>query len=293
VANANASSAPDRASAFGWIALVYAVAGGVAWLVMAMFEARPVLAMGAGMFASVAVTYLASVWLENGSVFDPWWSVLPPVVALHLVSEWTPLALACVLVVFVWAVRLTGNWAVGWPGLQHEDWRYAVLYARSPLPRWLTMLLAVDLVPALFVFLGSLPLVPALQRGGELGWLGLLATGLGLLAAGLELAADEQRRAFAAAKPGALMDAGLWAWCRHPNYLGEILFWISLWLFGLAADPGAIGWTALGPLAIVTLFLAASIPLIEERNAARRPGWAEYVARTPKLFPRAPRRRAP
>lgn len=287
---ANDVSGPDRASSFGWLGLVYAVACGVAWLVMSMFEARPVLAMGAGMLASVAVTYLASVWLENGSVFDPWWSVLPPVVALHLVGEWTPLALACVLVVFVWAVRLTLNWAVGWPGLGHEDWRYTLLYERAPLPRWLTMLLAVDLVPALFVFLGSLPLVPALQRGEELGLLGLLAGALGLFAAGLELAADEQRRAFAAAKPGALMDAGLWAWCRHPNYLGEILFWVSLWLFGVAADPSAFWWTALGPLAIATLFLAASIPLIEERNAARRPGWAEYVARTPRLLPRAPRR---
>ena len=290
---ANAASGPDRASSFGWVALVYAVAGGVAWLVMSMFEARPVLALGAGLLASVAVTYLASVWLENGSVFDPWWSVLPPVAALHLVGEWTPLALACVLVVFVWAVRLTLNWAVGWPGLAHEDWRYALLYARSPLPRWLTMLLAVDLVPALFVFLGCLPLVPALQRGGELGFLGLVASALGLFAAGLELAADEQRRAFAATRPGALMDAGLWAWCRHPNYLGEILFWVSLWLFGVAADPGAFWWTALGPLAIVTLFLGASIPLIEERNAARRPGWAEYVARTPRLLPREPRRPGP
>jgi steroid 5-alpha reductase family enzyme len=254
----HAPSRPDRADAFGWIALVYVIAASVAWIVMATFEARPVLGMGAGMLASVAVTYLASIWLENGSVFDPWWSVLPPVVALHLVSEWTPLASACVLVVSVWAVRLTLNWAMGWPGLHHEDWRYAVLYERFPLPRWLTMLLAVDLLPAVFVFLGSLPLVPALQRGGELGFLGLAATALGLAAAGLELAADEQRRGHALARPRALMDAGLWAWCRHPNYLGEILFWVSLWLFGLAADPAAFWWTALGPLAIVGLFLGGS-----------------------------------
>jgi steroid 5-alpha reductase family enzyme len=43
---------------------------------------------------------------------------------------------------------------------------------------------------------------------------------------------------------------------------------------------------------MLAMFLAASIPLIEERNAARRPGWAEYVARTPKLLPRPPRRPA-
>jgi steroid 5-alpha reductase family enzyme len=287
------ASRPDRAASFGWIALVYVVACAVAWLGMSAFADRPVLGMGVGMAASVAVTFAASLWLSNGSVFDAWWSVLPPVVALHLVTEWTPLTVACVLVVFVWAVRLTANWAVGWPGLQHEDWRYVQLYERSPLPRWLTLLLAVQVVPAVFVFLGCLPLVAALRHGEALGFLGVLATVVGFGAAGLELAADEQRRAFAAAKPGALMNVGLWAWCRHPNYLGEITFWVSLWGFAVAASPGDAWWTALGPVSILALFLGASIPLIEERNAARRPGWDAYVASTPRLWPRRPKTAAP
>jgi steroid 5-alpha reductase family enzyme len=197
---------------------------------------------------------------------------------------------ACVLVVFVWAVRLTLNWGIGWSGLGHEDWRYLRMYEQAPVPRWLTLLVGVQLVPALFVTLGCLPLIPALTRGGSFGTLGLLATALGLFAVGLELAADEQRRSFAAAKPGALMDASLWAWCRHPNYLGEILFWVSLWLFGVAAAPSAALWTAIGPLSITGLFAFASIPLMETRNAERRPGWAEYVARTPRLIPRPPQR---
>jgi steroid 5-alpha reductase family enzyme len=257
---------------------------------MAAFPTGSVRGLAAGLLASVAVTYGASLYLRNGSVFDAWWSVLPPVAALQLVQDWTPLTVACVLVIFVWAVRLTLNWAVGWAGLGHEDWRYLRMYEQAPVPRWLTLLVGVQLVPALFVTLGCLPLVPALTRGGELGGLGLAATVLGLSAAGLELAADEQRRAFAAAKPGALMDVGLWAWCRHPNYLGEILFWVSLWLFGVAAAPSAALWTALGPLSITGLFAFASIPLMETRNAERRPGWAEYVARTPRLIPRPPRR---
>ena len=280
----------SRATSFRWILLVYLVACAVAWLVMAAFPVASVGGLAAGLLASVAITYAASLYLRNGSVFDPWWSVLPPVAALQLVRDWTPLTVACVLVIFVWAVRLTLNWAVGWAGLGHEDWRYLRMYEQAPVPRWLTLLVGVQLVPALFVTLGCLPLVPALTRGSELGVLGVAATALGLFAAGLELAADEQRRAFAAAKPGALMDVGLWAWCRHPNYLGEILFWVSLWLFGVAAAPSAVLWTALGPLSITCLFAFASIPLMETRNAERRPGWAEYVARTPRLLPRPPRR---
>jgi steroid 5-alpha reductase family enzyme len=282
--------AASRSASLGWIVLVYAIACGIAWLVMAASPAGSVRGLVAGLFASVAVTYVASLLLKNGSVFDPWWSVLPPVVALQLVTQWTPLTVACVLVIFVWAVRLTLNWVVGWPGLGHEDWRYTRMYAQTPVPRWLTLLVGVQLVPAVFVTLGCLPLIPALTHGGALGPIGLAATALGLFAAGLELAADEQRRAHAAARPGALMDVGLWSWFRHPNYLGEILFWVSLWGFGLAAAPATAWWTALGPIAMAGLFALASIPMMETRNAERRPGWAEYVARTPRLIPRPPRR---
>jgi steroid 5-alpha reductase family enzyme len=280
--------APSRFESFRWIALVYAVAGVVVWLVMAAFPHGSVRGLAAGLLASVAITFAASLYLRNGSVFDPWWSVLPPVAALQLVTAWTPLTVACVLVVLVWAVRLTLNWAVGWRGLAHEDWRYLMMYERAPVPRWLTLLVGVQLVPALFVTLGCLPLIPALTEPASFGPLGWLAAALGFFAAGLELAADEQRRAFAAAKPGALMDVGLWAWCRHPNYLGEILFWVSLWLFGVAASPGELWWTALGPISIAALFVFASVPMMDARSAERRPGWDEYRARTPALLPRRP-----
>jgi steroid 5-alpha reductase family enzyme len=282
------TSAPSRSASFRWIALVYAVACAVAWLVMSAFPTGSPSGLASGLLASVAVTFAASLHLRNGSVFDPWWSVLPPVAALHLVHAWTPLTVACVLVVFVWAVRLTVNWTVGWRGLEHEDWRYLMMYERAPVPRWLVLLVGVQLVPAVFVTLGCLPLIPALTKGASIGLLGWLAAGLGSFAAGLELAADEQRRAFAAAKPGALMDVGLWAWCRHPNYLGEILFWWSLWLFGVAASAGDLWWTLVGPLAITGLFAFASIPMMDARSAERRPGWNAYAARTPALVPRRP-----
>jgi steroid 5-alpha reductase family enzyme len=276
------------------VAAVYATALWVAWLVFASLGAHPLLDVLAGMLAAMAVTFIATLFWRNGSVFDAYWSVLPPLVALHLARAGdafgTPLCTALLLVVFAWGVRLTLNWAIGWPGLAHEDWRYAMLYERAGMPRWLVQLLAVDLVPTLIIFLGCIPLWPALTRGdGSLGPLGWLATAVGLLASGLELAADEQRRAYAKSSPGVLMDVGLWNWCRHPNYLGEILFWVSLWLFAIAADPAVWWWTAIGPLSIIALFLGASIPIMDARSAERRPGWVEYAARTPALWPRRPR----
>jgi steroid 5-alpha reductase family enzyme len=295
-AHVSTESAPlGRTGSLVRIGWIYAAALAVCAVVFSWIRAHPLLVVLAGMLAATAVTYVATLVWRNGSVFDAYWSVVPPLVALHLTdlgrSFGTPLTTAVLLVVFAWAVRLTLNWAVSWPGLHHEDWRYAMLYERAPMPRWLVQLLAVDLVPTVVIFLGCIPLWPALTRGdGELGGIGWLAAAVGLLATALELAADEQRRAHAEASPGTLVDMGLWRWSRHPNYLGEILFWVSLWLFAIAADPGVWWWTAIGPVAIVTLFLGASIPVMDERSAGRRPGWADYAARTPALWPRRPRR---
>merc|ERR1719327_1575250 len=60
-----------------------------------------------------------------------------------------------------------------------------------------------------------------------------------------------------------VIDRGLWLWSRHPNYLGEILWWWGLWLFSVCSSPI---WVISGPLAITFLFLCVSIKLLEDRQ---------------------------
>jgi steroid 5-alpha reductase family enzyme len=102
----------------------------------------------------------------------------------------------------------------------------------------------------------------------------------------LETVADEQLRAFRrAGAPGGILDTGVWASCRHPNYLGEVGFWWGLYLLGLAADPGW-WWSIVGAGWVTCLFVFFSIPLMDRRSLARRPGYAEHMARVPALVPR-------
>ena len=276
------------------VALAYLSAIGAAWAVAATIgHDRPVWALGLGYLTSALVIYVWSLAIDNGSMFDAWWSVLPPFAAVWLafghVAGVPGLRITLVMiVVWIWAVRLTTNWVRDWPGLHHEDWRYLDLYAKGP--KALIRLVAVHLFPCFVVFLGSLPLVPALVWGrrsvGALDWVALL---VGVTAAGIELVADEQMRRFARTKtPGDVMDRGMWRFSRHPNYFGEILFWVSLWLFALAAAP-AWWWTIVGPLAMVTMFLTASIPMLDDRSRARRPRYTQYEERTSALIPWPPR----
>lgn len=54
---------------------------------------------------------------------------------------------------------------------------------------------------------------------------------------------------------------GVWLWCRHPNYLGEILFWWGLWAMQTSLAPTL--WTIIGPAAITLLFAFVSIPMMD------------------------------
>ena len=117
----------------------------------------------------------------------------------------------------------------------------------------------------------------------------LLAAGITGFAIWLEATADQQLRRFTTtAHPrGEFLRSGLWAWCRHPNYLGEILFWWGLLAFSLAAGH-APWWAFLGAISMTVMFHVVSIPMIDRRMIASRPAYADHIERTPALLPRRP-----
>jgi steroid 5-alpha reductase family enzyme len=289
----------SRGSSFWFVFAAY-VAALVAAIAFIYWHgsAQPVRAAILADLLCTFVVFAFSIALNNGSTYDPYWSVAPPFILLYWVACEAPgvPGLRQVLVgvlVFAWAIRLTWNWARGWPGLHHEDWRYTMLYAEAPMPKWAISLLGIHLLPTVQVILGCLPLISAVMRGtNPVGLLDLVATVVTGGAVMLELIADEQLRAFNRTKqPGEIMNRGLWAYSRHPNYLGEIAFWCGLFLFGLAADR-AYAWTIIGPLAMVALFLFASIPMLDRRSVERRPGYAEHMQRVSTIIPWFPKRGA-
>lgn len=292
------SNPPNLFRAFALCGLAYILALSVAVAVgYAVSDRHPILV---ALFADVAATmviYAFSRTFRNASFYDAYWSVAPPAIALYwafgTASEDAVTARQVVVLalVFLWSLRLTYNWARQWRGLKHEDWRYADFRRRTGGWFWLVDLFGIEMMPTLVVFLGCLSLYPALSAGGNsFGVLDGLAIAVTLGAIVVETTADEQLRRFATSKqPGKIMAAGLWAYSRHPNYLGEIAFWWGLFLFGLAAAPG-YWWTVAGPLAITTLFLFVSIPMMEKRNLERRAGYEEHRKKIPVLIPWIPKK---
>jgi steroid 5-alpha reductase family enzyme len=277
------------------LAYVVAIAVGAAWLYLGPdTEYLWLDGLVADLLATLVIFAFSRIH-HNSSFYDAYWSVLPPLLAIYWWSESTPdvnevRAWLVIGVILVWAIRLTGNWIYAFPGLHHEDFRYAQLREGKGRAEFLVDLFAIHLVPTLQVFLGMIPVYVAVTRTGrDVGWLDIVAVVVGLAAVALSFFADLQMYRFARTKqPGEIMDRGLWSWSRHPNYFGEFSFWLSLALFGLATTPSD-WWVVIGAVAMFALFEGASIPMMEERSLARRPGYQDVIDRVPKFVPRPPR----
>jgi steroid 5-alpha reductase family enzyme len=251
-------------------------------------------------YAAIAVAalmlglWLLSLRLRDVSIVDPAWG--PAFVLVALVAaltgggcagrRWLLLGLTA-----IWGLRLGAYLLVRKLREPAEDRRYAEIRERrgDAFVRW--SLVGIFGLQGLLVLIVSLPIQVAAGRGGSLT--AAIAPGLVLFAVGLgfETTGDEQLRRFKAdpANRGQVMDRGLWRYTRHPNYFGDFCVWWGLWLVALTA--GGTWWTFVGPVVMSTLLIRVSGKALLERDMAqRRPGYADYVARTSGFIPRPPRR---
>ncbi len=285
-----------RSLAIVGIAYAAAIAVAAAWLVWGPGTGRLWLDTLIADILATLVVFAFSRGFGNSSFYDAYWSVVPPLLLLYWwtqssdVEPWRCWLLAVVVV--AWAVRLTGNWLYAFPGLHHEDWRYPMFRERAGRFEFVADLVAIHLIPTLQVFLGMLPVYVAVTTPGTgMAWLTVIAFVVGMAAVALEFVADTQMHRFVRdRRQGEVMDRGLWSWSRHPNYFGEFGFWFALALFGVAASPADAWWLFIGAVAMLAMFLGASIPMMETRSLERRPDYQAVVDRVPRFVPRPPRK---
>jgi steroid 5-alpha reductase family enzyme len=196
--------------------------------------------------------------------------------------------LVCILV-SIWGLRLARHIYVRNVG-KAEDYRY--LAWRKEWGKWfyLRSYSQVYLLQGFLLFLIVSPvLVINANSGPSLGFLDLLGALVWSLGFYFESVGDAQLAHFIKdpTNKGKLMQDGLWAYTRHPNYFGEVTQWWGLWLVALSVSGGWI--SIVGPLTITFLILKVSgIPMLEKKMA-ENPDFAEYKRRVSMFIP-LPRR---
>ena len=245
--------------------------------------------------ALMVATWLLSLALKNASIVDIAWGLGFVAVAWSVrfaVDGVTARQNLLVALTSVWGLRLGGYLFIRNHG-KGEDFRYRAMRKhwgpKFPIISLLTVFTLQGVlmyVVSLGVQLGQAATSPSL---GVLAWVGVAVWVVGLT---FEAEGDWQLAAFKRdpANQGKVMDRGLWRYTRHPNYFGDACVWWGIAL--VAAETGIGRWGLLGALVMTVLLLRVSgVALLEKSLSRRKPGYAEYVARTSAFVPLPPKRR--
>ena len=275
----------NRAVSFLVVFLVYAAAAAAGILVYNALDDSWWISLLIADVAATALIFVFSVIFGNASVYDPYWSVQPPVIliAFSLGSELTVYGILLIAVISFWAIRLTANWAYTFRNLEHQDWRYTMLKEKTGVFYPLINFVGIHIVPTLVVYGCTVPAVYGVIHHLPVNAGSILFLLMSLSAAVMQGIADIQMHKFRRNRNGTFIRVGLWKYSRHPNYLGEILMWWGVALSAVCAAPGA--WYLLtGAVSNTILFLSVSIPMADGRQS-KKEGFGEYKAQTRMLLP--------
>ena len=278
----------------GLIYLITTILGGLIYFVLPEnFKTEPLFPLFIIDIICTIIIYVFSRIFNNSSIYDPYWSIAPVVIyaGFILITGYSNLYITIFLLfVILWSTRLTSNWAINFKNLNIQDWRYQNFKDKHPKTYFLIELFGIHLVPTIVVFAGMLPGFFFVEKAYTTPLEGTVLIGFIIMLASIviSLIADAQMLKFRRTNKvnGKIMDTGLWKYSRHPNYFGEILFWISIWLLFYATKPNiTIGLiTACCPIAIFVLFVFISIPMMEKRQLKNKIGYKEYIDRTNMLL---------
>ena len=229
-------------------------------------------------------------------------------------SGFNPRQVIYAILVTLWGIRLTINFARKgaysikfWSG--EEDYRWRVLRSKKGFQNKLVWalfdLFFISIYQNALVLAICLPSFASMESDiVALNVFDYIAFGSALLFLILETIADEQQMFFHTTKRKMLNEGksleelpepfnkgfntlGLWNRSRHPNYLGEQGFWLSLYLVVIASGMVSyhfFSYTLVGPLLLVLIFLGSS-SLQESISSKKYPEYSNYINKVSKYIP--------
>jgi len=291
------------------------VLGFVKGIVLSPIQQKTLIILGIVCGASALYCFIAGELSRNNSQMDKLWSVLPIayvwIIAAFGEFRWRLIIIA--IIVTLWGARLTYNFAKKgaysikfWSG--EEDYRWIYLRKQKGFQNKFVWGVFDLLFISIFqnpVVLGiTLPALAIMESNAALNILDIVA---GVLMAGAllyEVVADRQQNNFQTKKYEYLNSGmkleelpepynrgfnvtGLWARSRHPNYIGEQMIWVSLYLFVISsgvAHYGVFHWTILGVALLVLIFVGSS-RMAEGISVNKYKEYAEYQRQVFKYLP--------
>ena len=150
-------------------------------------------------------------------------------------------------------------------------------------------------IQGLWVFLTMIVVIVINSQSDSAPALGIwdvIGLSIWILGFAIEVIADNQKTVFNSEPKNKdkWIDSGLWSYSRHPNYLGEILLWTGIAIFGVSCFSGLEKVAWISPIFVYILLTKVSgIPILDRRALEKwrdNPEYQIYRDTTPPLIPR-------
>jgi steroid 5-alpha reductase family enzyme len=245
--------------------------------------------------ALMACLWALSLLIKDAGIADIFWGlgfVIVTWITFIRVDDLDWRKINVLLLVSIWGLRLALH--IGWRNWgKEEDRRYKNWREEYGDRFWWVSLFLVFGLQGVLLWIISLVVQAALVSNlpNHLVWLdgvGILLWSAGFI---FEAVGDWQLARFKADpnNSGRVMDRGLWAYTRHPNYFGECLIWWGIFCLAVTAPRNL--WTVVSPVTITFLLLRVSgVTLLEKDIAERRPEYREYIRTTSAFIPWFPKK---
>jgi steroid 5-alpha reductase family enzyme len=160
-------------------------------------------------------------------------------------------------------------------------------------PNWLAFLGAWT-IQALWVTAIQMPvvLINSEDDTKPLWFVDYICMAVWFLAFMLEVEADNQKTVFRSVleNKNKFITTGVWSYCRHPNYSGEIMMWVAQATMVSLSDGGTrVYWAWLSPAVTAILLLKVSgVPMVEAAGMQKwgsDPAYLHYIKNTSCLVP--------
>ncbi len=117
----------------------------------------------------------------------------------------------------------------------------------------------------------------------------LVGAGIALVGLLIEMIADLEKSAAKKKNPNTFVSTGLYSYVRCPNYLGEIIMWVGIFVSG--CDIYLTDWASWiislsGLLLIIYVMISGAkrLELRQKKNYGSDPKYQEYIKKTPILM---------
>ncbi len=166
-----------------------------------------------------------------------------------------------------------------------EDWRYANWRNSWGSTFLWRSFLQIFCLQGFLNWVMILPIMD-LSGSGQIGIWQYLGIAIWFLGTSIESIGDYQLSVFKQKREnaGKIMMSGLWNYSRHPNYLGQIIHWIGIFL--IMSSGNLWYYSILSPILITILInWVSGVPMLEKKYDDN-PTFQRYKERVPALVPR-------